>query len=35
MPSLKSEFNEIFEDSKYLGAGTLKLLDWLNKTQPY
>ncbi len=35
MPSLKSEFHEIFEDSKYLGAGTLKLIDWLNKAQPY
>jgi len=24
MHSLKSEFHEVFEDSKYLGAGTLK-----------
>ena len=35
MPSLKSEFQEVFEDSKYLGAGTLKLIDWLNKAQQY
>ena len=35
MPSLKSEFHEVFEDSKYLEAGTLKLIDWLNKAQPY
>ena len=24
MPTLKSEFHDVFEDSKYLGAGTLK-----------
>jgi hypothetical protein len=35
MPTLKSEFHDVFEDSKYLGAGTLKLIDWLNKAQPY
>ena len=34
MHSLKSEFYEVFEDSKYLGSGTLKLIDWLNKAQP-
>jgi hypothetical protein len=35
MPSLKSEVHEVFEDSKYLGVGTLKLIDGLNKAQPY
>ena len=35
MHSLKSEFHEVFEDSKYLGVGTLKLINWLNKAQPY
>ena len=35
MHSLKSEFHEVFEDSKFLGAGTLKLINWLNKGQPY
>ena len=35
MPSLKSEFHEVFEDSKYLGSGTLRLIDWLHKAQPY
>jgi hypothetical protein len=35
MPTLKSELNEVFEDSKYLGSGTLKVIDCLNKAQPY
>ncbi len=35
MPSLKSDLPEVFEHSKYLEAGTLKLMDWLNKAQPY
>jgi hypothetical protein len=35
MHSLKSKFYEVFEDNKYLGAGTLKLIDWLNKAQAY
>ncbi len=25
----------MFEKSKYLGDGILKLMDWLNKAQPY
>jgi len=35
MHSLKSEFHELFEKSKSLGDGILKLMDWLNKAQPY
>ena len=35
MQSLKSEFHELFEDSKYLLSGTLKLIDSLKKAQPY
>ena len=33
MHSLKSEFHEFFEKSKYLGEGILNLMDWLNKPQ--
>jgi transposase len=35
MHSLKSEFHELFENSKYLGEGILNLMDWLNKAQLY
>jgi hypothetical protein len=35
MHSLKSEFYELFEKSKYLGEGILNLMDWLNKAQLY
>ncbi len=35
MHSLKSEFHELFEKSKYLGEGLLNLMDWLNKAQLY
>ena len=35
MHSLKSEFHEVFENTNYLGEGTLKLTDQLNKAQPY
>ena len=35
MHSLKSEFYELFEKSKYLGKGILNLIDWLNKAQLY
>ena len=35
MHSLKEEFYELFEKSKSLGDGILKLMDWLNKAQPY
>ena len=35
MHSLKEEFHELFEKSKSLGDGILKLMDWLNKAQPY
>jgi len=35
MHSLKSELHELFEKSKSLGDGILKLMDWLNKAQPY
>jgi transposase len=33
--SLKSEFHELFEKSKYLGEGILNLMDWLKKAQLY
>jgi transposase len=32
---LKEEFTEIFEKSKNLGEGTLKLMDWLVKAQAF
>ena len=35
MHSLKSEFHELFEKSKYLGEGVLNLIYWLNKAQLY
>jgi len=35
MHSLKSEFHELFEKSKYLGEGILNLIYWLNKAQLY
>ena len=35
MHSLKSEFHEFFEKSKYLGEGILNLMDRLNKAQLY
>jgi transposase len=35
MHSLKSEFHELFEKSKYLTEGILNLMDWLNKAQLY
>jgi len=35
MHSLKSEFHELFEKSKYLGEGILNLMDWLNKAKLY
>ncbi len=33
--SLKEELHQIFELSKDLGSGTLALLDWLKKAEPY
>lgn len=35
MHSLKEEFHQIFEESKDLGTGTLELIDWLKKAEPY
>jgi transposase len=35
MHSLKEEFSDIFEKSSNLGEGTLKLIDWLKKAEPY
>lgn len=35
MHELKEEFSELFENSKDLGTGTLKLIDWLLKAEPY
>jgi hypothetical protein len=35
MHSLKSEFHALFEKSKNLGKGMLKLIDLLEKTKPY
>jgi transposase len=35
MHSLKEEFHEIFENSNNLGEGTIKLIDWLKKAEPY
>lgn len=35
MHSLKEEFHFLFEHSQNLGEGTLELIDWLKKAQPY
>lgn len=35
MHSLKEEFHSLFENSKDLGQGTLELVDWLKKAEPY
>lgn len=35
MHELKEEFRFLFEHSKNLGEGTLELIDWLKKAQPY
>ncbi len=35
MHDLKEEFHFLFEESKSLGEGTLKLIDWLKKAEPY
>ena len=35
MHSLKEELCQIFEESKNLGEGTFKIIDWLNKAQNY
>ncbi|MCL1467903.1 transposase [Argonema galeatum A003/A1] len=35
MHSLKEELHLLFESSKTLGEGTLKLIDWLKKAEPY
>ena len=35
MHSLKEEFHQIFEESQDLGEGTLKIIDWLKKAEPY
>ncbi len=35
MHDLKEEFTKIFDQSKNLGEGTLKLADWLLKATPF
>jgi transposase len=35
MHELKEEFHDLFENSENLGIGTLKLIDWLKKAEPY
>ena len=35
MHELKEEFTKIFDESKNLGEGTLKLIGWLKKAQPF
>ena len=35
MHELKEEFRFLFEPSQNLGEGTLELIDWLKKAQPY
>ncbi|HEY9876196.1 MAG TPA: transposase [Candidatus Obscuribacterales bacterium] len=35
MYSLKEKFKQIFESNKDLGSGTLALLDWVKKAEPY
>jgi len=35
MHSLKEEFHNLFENSCSLGEGTLGLIDWLKKAEPY
>lgn len=35
MHTLKEEFHFLFENSKNFGEGTLKLIDWLKKAEPY
>ena len=35
MQELKEEFRFLFEHSQNLGQGTLELIDWLKKAQPY
>ena len=35
MHELKEEFHALFEQSQNLGKGTLKLIDWLKKAEPY
>ena len=35
MHTLKEEFHQIFEESKDQGAGTLELINWLKKAEPY
>ena len=35
MHELKEEFHALFEQSKNLGKGTLELIDWSRKVEPY
>ena len=35
MHSLKEDFHCLFENNKNLGQGTLELIDWLKKAEPY
>ena len=35
MHDLKEEFHSLFEQSQNLDKGTLELIDWLTKAQPY
>ncbi|HAG84315.1 MAG TPA: hypothetical protein DCL61_24960 [Cyanobacteria bacterium UBA12227] len=35
LAKIKEEFHQIFEERKDLGTGTLELIDWLKKAEPY
>jgi transposase len=35
MHDLKEELHDVFENSKNLGVGTLRLIDWLKRAEPY
>ena len=35
MYSLKKEFHSLFENTKNLGEGIVKLIDWIQKAEPY
>ena len=35
MHNLKEEFGQIFNESKSLGEGTIKLIDWLKTAEKY
>ncbi len=35
MHSLKEDFHNLFEDNKDVETGSLELIDWLKKAEPY